>query len=755
MVFMKESKTEGVKTSPTKNFQLIENLKQTIKKLELKLKKTKQINQNNIQKLKLIEEKRSKEILDHCKKLTGDTSLLHGSYLENNKDILQYFKDIIERMPNNVYWKDLAGRNLGANLNVARALGFRSPEEMKGKTDYDFYPADKAEQLRAYDKEVTDTGQPKTFEELGEKVNGIQTVYLTRKVPLRNANGKIIGLLGISIDITDRKKMENDLKFAKARAEEFNQLKTQFIENMQHDLRSPASGVMQALSYLSGIEKDSSKSEILNAALGSSEAIMSLLNEMVEADQKHYTNPILDEPFKLKTIFENVYCLHASSTVMKPLKFHYHIDDHIPKIVISDQYRLDRILLNLVGNAIKFTEKGEVYFEATLAKQEGRHLLIEFTVADSGIGISDDKKNVIFERFVRLDPSNRGIYKGIGLGLANAREYVRDLEGEFKPVVSDERTGTTFSILIPMKASLDQDMKLPSAQQLTPAIKEEPIAQPLSKTQSSKVSITAEKPTQSDAQSTVRGHLLLVEDSLPAQFMTKLLIKAVGCDLDIAGTAEDAFKMIRQNNYDLIFADIALPGMDGIEMTRHIRYNERKKGGKRIPIVGQSANASTANRKACIEAGMQDLLAKPLTIKAIKEMLTNYAETYALSQPTQPFTLAQIKNTKIIDQDVLIQIWKNIEDFKDGFNETKHYTLKDIDDFKQAYHHKDWKQLLFLTHKIRGGFVYVAANRVEEACNYLEEYLKTTKEPDLKTIEHLYTLILRELEKALDILEKL
>jgi len=234
-------------------------------------------------------------------------------------------------------------------------------------------------------------------------------------------------------------------------------------------------------------------------------------------------------------------------------------------------------------------------------------------------------------------------------------------------------------------------------------------------------------------------------------------MKRMGCDLDVAGTAEEALEMIKQKQYDLIFADIGLPGMDGIEMTRHIRYDERKKGGKRIPIVGQSANASTANRKACIEAGMQDLLAKPLTIKSVTEVLQNYAGPYALSQPVQPFVLAQIKNTQIIDQDALMRIWKNIESFKDGFNRTKQFTLKDISDFKQAYSKKDWKQVLFLTHKIRGGFVYLAASRVEEACSYLEEYLNEHKSKalDEKTVESMYHMILTEMDKALEVVEKL
>jgi len=574
------------------------------------------------------------------------------SELAQIKPRLKIVEHILSMVPEHVYWKDIYSVYMGCNRNFCDTLGLSDCNGVIGKKDVDFLSKIDADRIVRNDQQVIHSRKAIEFEELaytGNQDNKKKAVYLTKKIPLYNESNRIVGILGISIDITNRKKMLDNLKLAKARAEEFNKLKSQFIENMQHDLRSPASGVMQALAYLRDVEKDPEKLEVVKVGLDSSEALMSLLNEIVDSSNKDYSNPILDEPIKLEAIFKSVYRLNAASATMKRLKFHYHIDEKIPQVVISDKYRLERILLNLVGNAVKFTDKGEVYFEAKCAKHDGRQLLIEFTVKDTGIGIADDKKNVIFERFVRLEASNKGRYKGIGLGLTNVREYVRDLEGEFRPIDSAKDSGTTFSILIPMKASLDQDMKLPSTEKSTPTKSVEavqPKAEPTDVTTS--VSKTPEK--------TTCGNLLLVEDSLPAQFMTKSLIKAIGCDIDIAGTAEEALDMIKEKSYDLIFADIGLPGMDGIEMTRHIRYDERKKGGKRIPIVGQSANASTANRKACIEAGMQDLLAKPLTTKSVKEVLQNYAEPYALSQPDQPFVLPQIKNTQIIDQDALMRI---------------------------------------------------------------------------------------------------
>jgi PAS domain S-box-containing protein len=661
-------------------------------------------------------------------------------------------KNIILNIPGSLYLKNKKLEYLDCNDFVLRMAGFENKSQIVGKTDYEMPWRHQADLIVKNDKEVVEKGITQEFEETPTLADGTRMTMVTRKTPLRDLKGNIIGVLGISMDISTRKKMEQALREAKSKAEEFNKLKSQFIENMQHDLRSPASGVMQALAYLREVEKDPKKLDIVKVGLGSSEALMALLNEIVESSKKDYSNPVLDEPIKIEPIFESVYRLNAASAKMKRLKFHYRIDKKVPKVVISDKYRLERILLNLVGNAVKFTEKGEVFFEAKCIKQDGRNLLIEFTVKDTGIGIPEDKKGIIFERFVRLDPSNRGIYKGIGLGLTNVREYVRDLEGEFRPIDSAAGSGTTFSYLIPIKASLDQDMKLPSVEKPTSKVSVEAIQPKVEPTEVP--TPVAESPSPEKA---TCGNFLLVEDSLPAQFMTKSLIKAIGCDIDIAGTAEEALEMIKQKSYDLIFADIGLPGMDGIEMTRHIRYDERKKGGKRIPIIGQSANASTANRKACIEAGMQDLLAKPLNTRVVKEVLKNYAEPYARTHLSKPFVVPEIKNTTIIDHDILDSIWKNKEELHNTLRQTEPTTLKDISDFKRANENKDWKQVLFLAHKMRGGFVYLGASRVEEACNYLEEYLSEHKNKgvDEKIVGQMVTIVLTEVDKALEVVEKL
>jgi len=658
---------------------------------------------------------------------------------------------IISLIPGSFYWKDIKGRYLGCNENVWKMARLSSMKEIIGKTDKELVWAYLADEWIKHDEWVLKENKPLSFQESVVLSSGEKTIHTVIKLPLHDSHGKVIGILGSSLDITEQKKIQNKLK-------ELNKLKSQFIENMQHDLRTPASGVVQALSFLCEKKYDTETLEILKLALGSGEELMVLLNQIVESEETDYSTPMLDQPIDLKKIFESVHRVNASIASIKHLQLRHRVDSKIPKVVLSDKYRIDRILLNLVGNAVKFTQKGEVFFEAKLTKQDGRNLLIEFIVKDTGIGIPDDKRRVIFERFVRLDPSNRGIYKGIGLGLTNVREYVRDLEGEFRPIESEEGKGTTFAILIPMKASLDQDMPPPSAQEKSQKEidffhspdKKTKKSEPSAEEKQTKVKVSkpqAMKPA-------TKTSVLLVEDSLVAQHMAKTVIVGLNCDVDVAGTAEDALKMIDEKHYDLIFADIGLPGMDGIEMTRHIRYNERKQGKRPTPIVGQSANADASNKKACIEAGMQDLFPKPLSTKIVTDMLQNYTAQGATSTP-KPFAIPTIKNKQVIDWDIFNSIWSNKANASAVFLESKLTTFADIEEFKLAYKGKNWKQLVFFAHKMRGAFVYFGASRLEEAFSYLEAYLNDTKEPDLKIIKSLYDTVLVELRSALDEIEKL
>jgi len=726
----------------------------------------------NKSKLQYLQQKHMDMLENFSKKFIGLTNKNY-SMEEYIMNIQLYLDAVFSHLPCHIYWIDTEGEVRGSNEQMAISFGYSRAFDIVGMTLDQLLEKihgnkEHAKIIHEKEQEIIRTKKGLTMEEVGELSDGKVHYFLTHKSPLVDARGNVIGILGVSMDITDRKKMEQDLQQAKEKAEEFNKLKSKFIENMEHDLRTPLSGLESTIIGLLTNKEEGVEKQTLEFSLSSVEELKIIINSILDFENQKYGYKVLNQPFKLSQVFESVYRLYHPTANSKHLKLSYNIDANIPCVLISDEWRIKHILINLVGNALKFTEKGEVSFQAKLIRHDNQKVLIEFIVKDTGIGIPDDKREVIFERYVRLEGSNKGRYKGTGLGLANVKDYVDQLGGEFRPIQSEPSKGTTFAILIPMKESLDQTMPLPSDQKKSKKEEIEFFHKPTSKEKKSEragtkstdeksakeTPLEKEKPSISPiAELQKKTTALLVEDSPPAQFMGKIAIKGANCDVEVASTAEEALKMVEEKDYDLIFADIGLPGMDGVEMTRYIRYNERKSGKRPTPIVGQTANANTKTKKAGIEAGMQDLLAKPLTPTNVSDMLRNYTQHFAQTEET-PLIPKTIKAAHVIDFELLKTWCKDKDSLREAMEQTKGSMLKDMDDFKKAFAESNWKQLLFLTHKMRGGFVYLAASRVEEACSYLEDYLNNTKDPDAKAIEPLYQMLLTELDAAWQELNK-
>jgi two-component system aerobic respiration control sensor histidine kinase ArcB len=663
-------------------------------------------------------------------------------------------QNIIRNVPGCVYWKDVNGIYKGCNQEFLNMTGLTLAQVL-GKTDHDFCWNQGAAKLRANDKEVIKSGSPMRFEETVQLANGEKLTYTVVKVPLKDNSGKVVGTLGTSMEISLYKKIADKLRQSNEALVKVNELKSQFIQNMEHDIRTPAGGIIQTLEVLLKQIHDVKQRDVIRYCLASAEELINLINVILNFDREQYHNPVMDKAFKLEDIFNTVYRMNYPAAKVKSLNFHYRISDKIPAILICDEFRIKHILLNLIGNAIKFTEKGYVFFDAKCVKHEGKNLLIEFIVQDSGIGIPHDQQQIIFERFVRLEPANKGLHKGSGLGLANVRDYVQQLGGEIRPIQSELGKGTTFSILIPMKESLDQTALVkPSSK---PVEEIEWFRGPLSKSKTDAQEKLKLEPKKKVAQKTIKPlqaktKVLLVEDSLVVQHMTQSMIQSLDCEATIADSAEKALELLKENKYDLILADIGLPKMNGIDMTREIRYQEKKQGASPTPIVGQTANADTENKKKGIGAGMQDMLPKPLSESIILEVLWQYVPSYREAHPTPEKPIERkIQNEHVIDQAMLDKLIP-AKDQPEVLAFAKKELPKMLDELKSAYKKKDFKEISFYAHKIRGSFVCIAAMRCEEAAGHLEDYLKEEKKPTMIHVKVLHDILIKEAEKLAQVL---
>lgn len=364
------------------------------------------------------------------------------------------FNHILENLPEHVYWKDTTGHYLGCNKMQAMDLNLRNSEEIIGKTDYDLSPKEKADAFRVVDQRVLDEGKKIETEEIVEKNGEVRTV-LSKKIPLYDTANSIIGLLGISFDITQRKEMESALVKATHDAEIASQAKSEFLRNMEHQLRTPFSGVYSLVQMLAETETDPSKKEILEITYQSAKEFLDLLNEIIDFSQNPTEKkPILAIKFSLKELILKVITLQKAAAHAKHLTLHFSYPRNIPYIFINDPYRLQRLLLNLVSNAIRFTNEGRIDIKVKLAKHiDEKNLILQLLVKDTGIGIPEDKQAFIYEKFYRVHPANQNTYTGAGLGLHWVKQIIADLEGEIE-VKSIINQGTTFICTLPFQRPL-------------------------------------------------------------------------------------------------------------------------------------------------------------------------------------------------------------------------------------------------------------------------------------------------------------
>jgi signal transduction histidine kinase len=269
----------------------------------------------------------------------------------------------------------------------------------------------------------------------------------------------LLGVLGYTIDITYLKKVEQELIEANKKGEVLNSMKTEFMRNVEHDVRTPFSGLCGLSSIVWEQEQDPQNKEFLGYVVDSAQEMLNYCNEIVDFSQIESGMKTLQEKkFALQTLVEGVIKMLRPSAITKHLALTLDYDTKITTPVLrGDPRRVQRILMNLLGNAIKFTKEGQVTLKVVaLPAKEARTVLIRFMIEDSGIGIPQDKQDVIFEKFTRLTLSNTGAYKGIGLGLSIVKQFTHEMGGEID-VISELHQGTTFVCTLPFRCPLSDD----------------------------------------------------------------------------------------------------------------------------------------------------------------------------------------------------------------------------------------------------------------------------------------------------------
>ena len=626
------------------------------------------------------------------------------------KDAANYLRCIMEYIPGYVFWKDQNLKILGCNANFAKVAN-ETVDSIIGKSDYDLpWTKVQADQYRNDDLDVILTSQPKLdIEETMRYAEGSQATLLTHKMPLKNTEGKVIGVIGIFNDITDRKKAENELREAKEQLEIANQVKSQFITNMEHDIRTPASGIASLSALLASTEAEPARKEKLGLLANSAEQLLTVLTEILEFHSiEDGKTPMLEKRFSLRKIIQNVIDLEIPIAKMKDLKLETKIATNIPEFLIGDDFRTYRILLNLIGNSIKFTGKGKVTINVSITENKKKEFTIKIVISDTGIGIPKDKQGEVFEKFSRLSPSSEGRYTGSGLGLRVVKQFINEMGGEIY-VESELGKGTTFTCLIPYKKCLANKS----------------IEETIDTNQSPKKIPQLPK-----------ARVLLVEDDQIAKLVEQDILKGkFNCLLDVASNGNAAIRISKNKKYDLIFMDLGLPDMDGKKLTTYFRAQ-----GCKTPIIALTAHG-LGKKEACITAGMSDFLIKPISVEKVISIVKKWLPKH--------ITKAKIKK-KAINLNIAMRLHKNKELVNVLLKKLLNKFSVVKKDLKNIEKNKDFKKIYTILHNLKGACSYCGATKLQKALSILEK-----KEINAENIQQIYKKLFDEIDATKLEIEKI
>ena len=493
---------------------------------------------------------------------------------------------------------------------------------------------------------------------------------------------------------------------------------------MSHDIRTPLTGIIGLSHHLHQMMTDVNSRQFTQWIFESAQQLMSLLNgilDVVSADNLQQ-NDLFLEPFGLYKLFIDAIELHRPALQNKGLNFELLFPEALKLKVKSDRSKLYRVLLNLLSNAIKFTNQGKVILGVKLLEQKKESISIEVFVEDTGTGIAPELQPRVFERFYRAHPSYKGTYKGNGIGLHIAKTYIEMMDGQFG-IKSTLGKGSTFYFTINMDVVMNE-----STQDNT------------SKKAHNLVS-------NSDNVERIAGELniLLVEDNHIARKMVEIFCQQLNHHLDCFETVENAFKAFQKKQYDLVITDIGLPTQSGDELAVLIRQYEILHELIKIPILGLTAHAHGHLKNKCIKAGMQEVFDKPLSLEMFKNIIFFYCKKQDHKQKRHSLKTDNQKNEFLkayfFEKFSIFDLTKACNSFQSKELVMEMMTmflssdlLDAIEQSAYAFEQEHWKLLANIVHKIRGGAVYCATERLLRVSTIFEEILLSKKIEQCKII---------------------
>jgi len=501
--------------------------------------------------------------------------------LDEKNKYIDMLEKVIAQAPGNIFWKSKEGQYLGCNNSLAKLLKLKVNTEIIGKTDFDFYDRELAGNLEKTNQEVIATGNEKVFEELGVNNNWQSAIYLSRRVPLTNENNEIIGIIGVSFDISDRKQQEKELKLALEQAELAAKAKTDFLAIMSHELRNAIGNIVSALQLVMANRKEKivDSNDYLAMAAKAAQDVLPFLKNV--SNYFELESGLIYAKKTPANVVETIRAAAKNYLTAKKANVDLFLDisTDVPEQILVDNYNLYKIVDIIVGNAIRFTQQGAITIKAYT-----QHNYLTVTVSDTGIGIPATQLSNLFNAFPVSQEQNAK-YRKFGLRLSIVKKMLQLVGGDIS-IQSQEGKGTQVSISLPYERveSVDE-----------PELDTELTMSPLT--------------------------ILVVEDDPLSAEIEVALLTQLGHSVDAVATGMQAITRFNQKPYDLIFMDITLPDISGLEAAKLIHKKD-----KSIPIVAVTSHSSEEAIDDLLSQGFLTVIPKPISQTALHAFFATYVK---------------------------------------------------------------------------------------------------------------------------------